>query len=134
MDEDQIRILNSVRDGLGPEPAGLGPSGMGDPTRWRKKIKEAPPAAQAMLDKLTWGPPRGAVSDVRRPTSTLSWLLENHLLTPLDNHTVALPREVAIYLRGNRVHKELRDTPPPYAGKSLAQEILRNLVYSPARQ
>ena len=122
MDEDQIRILNSVRDGLGPEPAGLGPSGMGDPTRWRKKIKEAPPAAQAMLDKLTWGPPRGAVSDVRRPTSTLSWLLENHLLTPLDNHTVALPREVAIYLRGNRVHKELRDTPPPYAGKSLAQE------------
>lgn len=122
MDEDQIRILNSARDGLGPEPAGLGPIGMGDPSRWRKKIKEAPAAAQAMLDKLTWGPPRGAVSDVRRPTSTVSWLLENHLLTPVDNHTVALPREVAIYLRGNRVHKELFDTPPSYLGKSLTQE------------
>jgi hypothetical protein len=125
MDEGQIRILNAVRDALGPEPAGLGPVGLGDPACWRERIAQAPPAARAMLEKLTWGPPRGAVSDVRRPTSTISWLLENQLLTPVDNQTVALPREVAMYLRGNRVHKELRDTPPEYlahTGKPLAQK------------
>ena len=126
IDEDQIRILNSVRDALGPEPAGLGPVGLGDRKRWQKKLEEAPPAAKAMLDKLTWGPPRGTVTDVKRPTSTVSWLLENQLLTPLDNHTVALPREVGIYLRGNRVHKEKFDTPPPYSGKSLSQEDIDN--------
>ena len=122
IDEDQIRILNSVRDALGPEPAGLGPIGLGDQQRWRKKIDEAPAAARAMLDKLTWGPPRGTVSDVKRPTSTISWLLENQLLTPIDSHTVALPREVGIYLRGNRVHKENFDIPAMYTGKSLERD------------
>ncbi|MEY2797871.1 MAG: hypothetical protein RIS22_137, partial [Actinomycetota bacterium] len=122
MDEDQIRVLNSVRDALGPEPAGLGPVGLGDRKRWMKKIDEAPASAKAMLEKLTWGPPRGTVSDVKRPTSTVSWLLENQLLTPVDNQTVALPREVGIYLRGNRVHKERLDIPPGYAGKVLTRE------------
>lgn len=122
MDEDQIRVLNSVRDALGPEPAGLGPVGLGDRKRWMKKIDEAPASAKAMLEKLTWGPPRGTVSDVKRPTSTVSWLLENQLLTPVDNQTVALPREVGIYLRGNRVHKERLDIPPSYAGKVLTRE------------
>jgi len=100
MDEAEIRILNSVRDALGPEPAGLGPVGTGDQSRWRKKIDDAPSAAKAMLEKLTWGPPRGTVTDVKRPTSAVSWLMENQLLTPIDTHTVALPREVGIYLRG----------------------------------
>lgn len=126
MDEDQIRILNSVRDALGPEPAGLGPVGLGDQGRWRKKIDDAPAAAKAMLEKLTWGPPRGTVTDVKRPTSTVSWLLENQLLTPIDNHTVALPREVGIYLRGNRVHKERFDIPPVYSGKELEREDVDN--------
>lgn len=119
MDEDQIRILNAVRDGVGPEPAGLGPAGLSNPDRWMKKIDGAPAAAKAMLEKLTWGPPRGTVSDVKRPTSTVSWLLENQLLTPIDSRTVALPREVGIYLRGNRVHREHFDTPPNYSGKEL---------------
>ncbi len=122
IDEDQFRVLNSVRDALGPEPAGLGPVGLSDRKRWVKKIDEAPPAARAMLDKLTWGPPRGTVTDVKRPSSTVSWLLENQLLTPIDNQTVALPREVGIYLRGNRVHKERLDIPPSYIGKSLTFE------------
>jgi len=122
MDEAEIRILNSVRDALGPEPAGLGPVGTGDQNRWRKKIDDAPSAAKAMLEKLTWGPPRGTVTDVKRPTSAVSWLMENQLLTPIDTHTVALPREVGIYLRGNRVHKEHFDIPPAYSSKNLAPE------------
>jgi hypothetical protein len=126
IDEDEIRILNSVGDALGPEPAGLGPVGLGDRKRWQKKLEEAPAAAKAILDKLTWGPPRGTVSDVKRPPSTVSWLLENQLLTPIDNHTVALPREVGIYLRGNRVHKENFDIPPNYSGKSFSQEDVDN--------
>ena len=121
-DEEQVRVLNSVRDALGPEPAGLGPVGLSDRKRWVKRLDQAPPAAKAMLDKLTWGPPRGTVTDVKRPTSTVSWLLENQLLTPIDNQTVALPREVGIYLRGNRVHKERLDLPPVYTGKPLTSE------------
>lgn len=122
MDDDEIRVLNSVRDALGPEPAGLGPVGGAHNGRWRKKIDGAPPAARAMLEKLTWGPPRGTVSDVKRPSSTVSWLLENQLLTPIDTQTVALPREVGIYLRGNRVHKEHFDVAPNYSGAELSQD------------
>jgi hypothetical protein len=119
MDEEHIRILTSVRDSLGPEPAGLGPVGFGTKERWLKKVDTAPPAAQAMLDKLTWGPPRGTVSDTKKPSSTISWLMENQLLVPIDGHTVALPREVGIYLRGNKVHKERFDTPPEFTGKHM---------------
>jgi hypothetical protein len=119
VDEEHIRILTSVRDSLGPEPAGLGPVGFGTKERWLKKVDTAPPAAQAMLDKLTWGPPRGTVSDTKKPSSTISWLMENQLLVPIDGHTVALPREVGIYLRGNKVHKERFDTPPEFTGKPM---------------
>ena len=122
MDEEHIRILNSVRESLGPEPAGLGPVGFGAKDRWLKKIDAAPPAAQAMLEKLTWGPPRGTVSDTKKPTSTISWLMENQLLVPIDGQTVALPREVGIYLRGNKVHRERFDIPPDFVGKELALE------------
>ena len=121
MDEEHIRILNSVRESLGPEPAGLGPVGLGNKERWLKKIDGAPPAAKSMLEKLTWGPPRGTVSDTKKPSSTISWLMENQLLVPIDGHTVALPREVGIYLRGNKVHKERFDIAPAFTGKVLEQ-------------
>ncbi len=39
IDEDQIRILNIVRDALGPEPANLGPIGLGDHTMRKKLMK-----------------------------------------------------------------------------------------------
>ncbi len=43
-------------------------------------------------------------------------MLENNLLIPIDTSTVALPREVGIFLRGNKVHQELMITEPPLEG------------------
>jgi hypothetical protein len=36
----------------------------------------------------------------------VTWLLEKKFLVPLDQRTVILPREVAIALRGGKIHKE----------------------------
>ncbi|MFZ9143526.1 MAG: helicase-associated domain-containing protein, partial [Candidatus Nanopelagicaceae bacterium] len=65
---------------------------------------------------LTWGPPRGQVGDIRKKGTPINWLLENNLLIPIDTSTVALAREVGIYLRGNKVHRELLPTEPKITG------------------
>jgi len=108
------RMPRAVRDILGNEPAGLGPQS-GSPIDF-KVIAKAPKAAQEILTKLTWGPPRGQVGDIRKKGTPIHWLLENQLLIPMDTSTVALPREVGIYLRGNKVHKELLPTEPQLKG------------------
>jgi hypothetical protein len=48
--------------------------------------------------------------------------LENNLLVAIDSHTVALPREIAIKLRGDKIHKEIISTPPNLKGKSVEQK------------
>ena len=82
-------------------------------------IKKAPEAAQKVLEKLTWGPPRGQVGDIRKKGTPIEWLLDNNLLIPIDTSTVALPREVGIYLRGNKVHQELAITEPKLDGPQI---------------
>jgi len=108
------RMPRAVRDILGNEPAGLGPQS-GSPIDF-KVIAKAPKAAQEILTKLTWGPPRGQVGDIRKKGTPINWLLENQLLIPMDTSTVALPREVGIFLRGNKVHQELLPTEPKLQG------------------
>ncbi|NDE50420.1 MAG: hypothetical protein EB014_05045, partial [Actinobacteria bacterium] len=102
------RLPRAVRDLLGNEPAGLGPESA---TKIDLKlIDKAPAGAKAILEKLTWGPPRGQVGDIRKKGTPISWLLDNNLLIPIDTSTVALAREVGIYLRGNKVHKESKSS------------------------
>ena len=91
-DSRGYRMPRAVRDILGNEPAGLGPQS-GSPIDF-KVIATAPVAAKEVLDKLTWGPPRGQVGDIRKKGTPIHWLLENQLLIPIDTSTVALPREV----------------------------------------
>jgi hypothetical protein len=69
-----------------------------------------------VLNKLIWGPPRGQVGDIRKKGTPIEWLLANNLLIPIDTSTVALPREVGIFLRGNKVHQELMISEPPLEG------------------
>ena len=107
----------AVRDILGNEPAGLGPQS-GSPIDF-KVIAAAPAAAKEVLDKLTWGPPRGQVGDIRKKGTPIHWLLENQLLIPIDTATVALPREVGIHLRGNKVHQELVISQPTLEGNKV---------------
>lgn len=86
----------------------------------RALLQDAPQAAE-VLDKLVWGPPTGSVRGADRPvradeaTSPVEWLLARALLVPAGPQTVVLPREVALTLRGGRVHRQLEPEPPELA-------------------
>jgi hypothetical protein len=66
---DGYRLPNNVREILGNEIAALGPAAS-------KKLKlkdlaDAPAASKKVLDAMVWGPPRGAVADVKKPNPGL---------------------------------------------------------------
>ncbi len=105
---------------IGEEPAGLGPFSV-------KKfdfatLKDIPKASQEVLEKLTWGPPRGQIANIKKPGNAIGWLLDNNVLVPLDSHTVALPREIAIKLRGGKIHKQISSKPSSLVGKKIDQK------------
>ena len=112
--DDGMRLPTQLRDVIGNEPAGLGPVSMA-----KLKLTEldnAPSDAKKVLERLIWGPPRGSVGDIKNPGPGVTWLLERKFLVPLDQRTVILPREVAIYLRGGKTHRENLINPPVLAG------------------
>jgi len=112
--DDGMRLPTQLRDVIGNEPAGLGPVSIA-----KLKLTEldnAPSEAKKVLERLIWGPPRGSVGDIKNPGPGVTWLLERKFLVPLDQRTVILPREVAIYLRGGKTHKENLINPPVLAG------------------
>jgi hypothetical protein len=102
--EDGMRLPTQLRDVIGIEPAGLGPASMAKLKL--SELEDAPADAKKVLERLAWGPPRGSVGDIKNPGPGVSWLLERKFLVPLDQRTVILPREVAIALRGGKIHKE----------------------------
>ncbi|MFM6941285.1 MAG: helicase-associated domain-containing protein [Candidatus Planktophila sp.] len=114
---DGYRLPNNVREILGNEIASLG-------TPAPKKIKlkdlvDAPPAAKKVLDAMIWGPSRGAVADVTKPNPGLKWLMDQGFISPVNQQTVVLHREVALHLRGNKVHKELLQQEPALTGRTV---------------
>lgn len=112
--DDGMRLPTQLRDVIGNEPAGLGPVSIA-----KLKLSEldnAPLDAKKVLERLIWGPPRGSVGDIKNPGPGVTWLLERKFLVPLDQRTVILPREVAIYLRGGKTHRENLINPPVLAG------------------
>ena len=102
--EDGMRLPTQLRDVIGTEPAGLGPASMAKLKL--SELESAPVDAKKVLERLVWGPPRGSVGDIKNPGPGVTWLLEKKFLVPLDQRTVILPREVAIALRGGKIHKE----------------------------
>ena len=102
--EDGMRLPTQLRDVIGTEPAGLGPASMAKLKL--SELESAPADAKKVLERLVWGPPRGSVGDIKNPGPGVTWLLEKKFLVPLDQRTVILPREVAIALRGGKIHKE----------------------------
>lgn len=62
---------------------------------------------RSVLQALAAGPPLGQVRDARRPVtaetadSPVRWLLARGLLVAVDTHTVELPREIGVALRGD---------------------------------
>jgi hypothetical protein len=120
---DGYRIPNNLRDVLGNEIAGLG-----TPAGKKLKLKDlesAPAASKKVLDAMAWGPPRGAVADVKKPNPGLKWLLDEGFVSPVNQQTVVLHREVALHLRGNKVHRELFTTQPELIGRTVEAKSLQ---------
>ncbi|MBI3429935.1 MAG: helicase-associated domain-containing protein [Actinobacteria bacterium] len=120
--EDGFWLPGSLRDLLGNEPAGLGPSSVAKLSM--KKLDEAPEASKKILERLVWGPPRGSVGDIRNPGPAIAWLLKEKFLIPLDQRTVVLPRNVALHLRGGKVHRNPAPNPPTLKGKKIEQKAV----------
>ncbi|MCF8552579.1 MAG: helicase-associated domain-containing protein [Candidatus Planktophila sp.] len=112
--EDGMRLPTQLRDVIGIEPAGLGPASMAKLKL--SDLEDAPADAKKVLDRLVWGPPRGSVGDIKNPGPGVTWLLDKKFLVPLDQRTVILPREVAIALRGGKIHKERFIKQPALSG------------------
>ena len=102
--DDGLRLPTQLRDVICTEPAGLGPASLAKLKL--SELDDAPIDAKKVLERLVWGPPRGSVGDIKNPGPGVNWLLDKKFLVPLDQRTVVLPREVAIALRGGKIHKE----------------------------
>ena len=117
---NNYRTPTNLKMLIGDEPAGLGPIAV-------KKfdfsiLKEIPKASEEVLAKLTWGPPRGQIGNIKKPGNAIGWLLDNGVLVALDSNTVALPRDVAIKLRGGKIHKDMASKAPNLIGKEVVQK------------
>jgi hypothetical protein len=120
--DDGMRLPTQLREVIGTEPAGLGPASMAKLKL--SELDDAPADAKKVLERLVWGPPRGSVGDIKNPGPGVNWLLEKKFLVPLDQRTVILPREVAIALRGGKIHKERLIKQPLLSGaKRIEQQI-----------
>lgn len=103
---------------------------LGDAKVISELLERAPVGAQAVLDRLTWGPPVGQLADADRPirsataTSPVEWLLAHAMLAVADPGHVVLPREVALALRDGRVHHAPSTVPPQLTGTVRAPRMI----------
>ncbi|MBG0826471.1 helicase-associated domain-containing protein [Planomonospora sp. ID67723] len=85
-------------------------------------VEEVSPQARSALDELTWGPAGGRVPNARREVrvdtarSPIEQLLARALLAATGEESVVLPREVGLFLRDGRIHRDLAPVPPPLDG------------------
>ena len=119
-DGTKFRLPGNLRHLIGDEPAGLGPQS-------QKKIdfkalKDIPADSAAVLERLSWGPPRGQVGNIKAPGKAIGWLLENNYLAVMDSKTVVLPREIGMHLRDGKVFKEYSPAAKKFVGTSRKQK------------
>lgn len=126
---DRITVARTVAELLGPRPGGLGPSlatlrgttrdALATPAALDAVLAEAPEAARAVLDRLTWSSGVVARQPGGRPSGaagqSLDWLTERGLLHPHGEGELVLPREVALHLRGGRLLQDVALHPPQVA-------------------
>jgi hypothetical protein len=119
-DGTKFRLPGNLGQLIGDEPAGLGPRSLKKIDF--KALKDLPDDSAAVLERLTWGPPRGQVGNIKAPGKSIGWLLENDYLAVMDSKTVVLPREVAMHLRGGKVFKEYAPKASKFVGTSRKQK------------
>ncbi|WP_204078511.1 helicase-associated domain-containing protein [Planotetraspora phitsanulokensis] len=102
---------------------------LADPTTVGRLVAEVSPQARAALDELSWGPASGRLPNARREIRTataqspIEQLLARGLLGATGEETVALPREVALFLRDGRLHRDLSPRPPALEGAVRKQTL-----------
>lgn len=116
------RATIAAREAVGRFPAGLGPGlsvlGGGDVAHLVSAVDQAPAEVREVVDALTWNNPTGRVRNADRVVTPetaktpIEWLLARGVLRPLDKGTVVLPREIALHLRGGRLHRTVTTGPP----------------------
>lgn len=119
-----LRVARTVSEVL-PHPAGLGPRAADSFVEVPAAesvaglLDGAPPAARAILDRLTWGPPLAVLppGTPDRVATGARWLLEQHLVFAPGADQLVLPREVALALRHGRSHALPALQPPALEGE-----------------
>ena len=119
-DGTKFRLPGNLRHLIGDEPAGLGPQSLKKIDF--KALKDIPSDSAAVLERLTWGPPRGQVGNIKAPGKPIGWLLEHDYLAVMDSKTVVLPREVGMHLRNGKVFKEYSPVAKSFTGTSRKQK------------
>ena len=109
-EDDALRVPPSVREVVGPFPAGLGASSpVLAGVDLDNALAEISDDERALIHTLAAGPPIGMSRDARtavplaEATTPVQRLLARGLLLRRDDQTVELPREIAIALRGRHV-------------------------------
>ncbi|MGC5015973.1 helicase-associated domain-containing protein [Streptosporangium sp. DT93] len=102
---------------------------LADPEVVGRLVEEVSPQARSALNELAWGPASGRVPNARREVraataqSPIDQLLSRALLAATGEESVVLPREVALFLRGGRVHRDLSPFPPATEGTGRDQGL-----------
>ncbi|SDT63330.1 helicase C-terminal domain-containing protein [Jiangella sp. DSM 45060] len=129
--------LAAIMDGLGLSPTGTHAADVDavagvltDPAALTALLDDLTDDARSALAALTPGPPTGRIDDALREVhraaarTPIDLLLAVGLLVPVDATTVVLPREVALHLRGGRVHTDLQLSPPTPAVTERTPDIV----------
>lgn len=115
-------VVSTLVEVLGPHPAGLGVPSREINPRYAAcspplgpdldaVVADAPPAARAVLDTLTWGPPTGSIPASGPTHDAARWLVAQGVCAPSGVGHVTLVREVALHLRGGRLFREPLQAP-----------------------
>jgi hypothetical protein len=146
LDRRSPRRIEGLAADLGLEPTGdpertiaAIAAHLADPTQLAALLSRAPSGAQEILTRLTWGPPVGEVSGADREVSAeatrpVDWLLAHGLLAVADPGHVVLPREVAIHLRGGRIHHPRSGDAPRLTGPVRDPELVDRTAGSSAAE
>ena len=126
-----MRPARAVADVVGV-PGGLGPAGAGVPAgaSLEAALAGLQPRHRSLLEALTWGPARGAVAAVPEegdasPVSLAAQeLVEAGLLQREDEGHVLLPRQVALALRGGRLHRHPAVEAPAVEHTTVDQDVV----------
>ena len=117
-DHDTVHVVGAAAGLLGPFPAGLAPRSTTVIDDVTERLAAAGPAVIPVIERLAWSP-TGRLPHANRPlspqdaTTPVELALAHHLLRPVDDHTVILPREVALHARRGRLFPDVVAPQPP---------------------